>query len=302
MIRRKAFTLAELLVVMGIIVLFIAMAVPAVRSITGSSNNSVSRNQLAALVARAREEAVGVQSVRGVLFFIDPNSDRMVGIICQQAAIQDPALAAYNVVLLDAVPQRDSLMLPVGIRLQTIFNGTNDRYLGFNPIGPSAFPVKVGGCILFDGNGKLISRPYGFQMAQVASTFTPTTLASMLFGATYAPSASSGTGILSDSVPYGSGNVTSYSYVPGVASTSGLASAVFPLSQLGFVLFDYDTFKNQGFSDVDADINAQGYSSAPMTVGTTSQTASEQTEESWLDQNSTPLMVNRYNGTLIRGE
>jgi hypothetical protein len=25
-------------------------------------------------------------------------------------------------------------------------------------------------------------------------------------------------------------------------------------------------------------------------------------EEAWLDNNSTPLMINRYNGTLVRGE
>ena len=28
----------------------------------------------------------------------------------------------------------------------------------------------------------------------------------------------------------------------------------------------------------------------------------EQAEEDWIDQNSVPLIINRYNGTLIRGE
>jgi hypothetical protein len=28
----------------------------------------------------------------------------------------------------------------------------------------------------------------------------------------------------------------------------------------------------------------------------------ERNEEAWLDNNSTPLMINRYNGTLVRGE
>ena len=28
----------------------------------------------------------------------------------------------------------------------------------------------------------------------------------------------------------------------------------------------------------------------------------EQAEEDWIDKNSIPLIVNRYNGTLIRGE
>ena len=30
--------------------------------------------------------------------------------------------------------------------------------------------------------------------------------------------------------------------------------------------------------------------------------AAEQGEETWIDENSTPLLVNRFNGTLVRGE
>jgi hypothetical protein len=62
-----------------------------------------------------------------------------------------------------------------------------------------------------------------------------------------------------------------------------------PMSALGFVLFDEATFKNNGSID-DSQFTGVGYA------------AGEQGEESWIDENSTPILVNRYNGTLIRAE
>src|SRR5579871_3832417 len=50
--RVKAFTLTEMLVVMGIMVLFITLAVPAVRVLMGSSSIAMTRNNLSALIAR----------------------------------------------------------------------------------------------------------------------------------------------------------------------------------------------------------------------------------------------------------
>src|SRR5258708_3748402 len=114
-----------MLVVMGIIIVFIAMAVPVVRSLMGSSSIAMARNSLAALLTRAREEAVGMQDVRGVLFVLDRGTDRVVGMIVQPAAIQDSGTsvsAMSGLVLLDLVPKRDSMTLPAGVRLQTVFN------------------------------------------------------------------------------------------------------------------------------------------------------------------------------------
>ena len=63
-------------------------------------------------------------------------------------------------------------------------------------------------------------------------------------------------------------------------------------SNFGFVLYDEETFKNQsGFNDQDPQIEAGG----PITPA-------ERKEETWLDTNALPVLINRYNGTLIRGE
>jgi hypothetical protein len=65
-----------------------------------------------------------------------------------------------------------------------------------------------------------------------------------------------------------------------------------PRTSLGLVLFDRPSFEDR-FGDAamaDAQVIAQPYS---MT---------EREEEDWIDDNSVPLLVNRYNGTLVRGE
>jgi hypothetical protein len=183
------------------------------------------------------------------------------------------------------VPSQDSLLLPTGIRLQTIFTTTNppatppNRYLGYNPPYTSA-PVNVGGCILFDGNGKLIVRPYGFQMELLnGSTPTLSPLGSMLFGptATFAG--------LTTPIVYTAGGIPySTSYVPGYASSASITgTSPLWMSQLGIVMFDQDAFSAQGFLDADTDPN-------------------EAAKQTWIDANSTPVLINRYDGTLIRTE
>jgi prepilin-type N-terminal cleavage/methylation domain-containing protein len=297
--NRKAFTLAEMLVVMGIIVVFILAAIPCVRALTGSGSVSSAKNELASLVTRAREEAIAMQEIRGVLFFIDPGSDRVTGIICQPAPLQDSLLTGQGIILLDAMPGKDSLTLPGGVRLQTLFNGNNsgvapdDRYLGFNPLTAAGKPPLIGGCILFDGNGKLVVRQYGFQMAQAGGL--PSNLCSLLANAYPSSGLSAASGVIN--------NAGSSSYLPTIASAPPLsgtppsypdkAFATVPYSQLGLVLFGQDEFKSQGFTDTDPD------QTLPPATG---QMQAEQTEEAWIDAHSTPVLINRYNGTLIKGE
>lgn len=63
---------------------------------------------------------------------------------------------------------------------------------------------------------------------------------------------------------------------------------------LGVILFDRQAYLAQGFPVWDAMLDpARNY-----TMGS----PSEQQKETWLDQNGTLLMVNRFNGTLLRAE
>jgi hypothetical protein len=75
-------------------------------------------------------------------------------------------------------------------------------------------------------------------------------------------------------------------------------------SQYGVVVFDHEAFASQGFTDADA--QAVKPTLLPSSYTTAGQVAagapSEAAEETWLDNNSTPLIIGRYDGSLIRGE
>jgi hypothetical protein len=68
-------------------------------------------------------------------------------------------------------------------------------------------------------------------------------------------------------------------------------NAAFPQAyQLGLALYDATAFKAAGYDDDDPLVNDQTY------------TPAEANEEKWLDNESLSLMINRYDGTLVRGE
>jgi len=299
--RSVGFTLTEMLVVIGIIILIVAMAIPAIRSLTGTRSIDAGFNTLSALVTQAREEAVGLQTVHGVLFYLDTRSD-----LVEAAIVQETPPPIYSgtpptnapIYFLDLVPNQDYLALPRGIGVQCVNNctttgtapnltRTTDGYVGLNPtaglasantpttggVGPTSYEnVLYGGVILFDGNGRLISKTYGFKLLTNVTTSNPTATATGLaqllkVDTTPLPTA--------DMVPV-------YNNLP-------------LSSQFGLVLFDREAFKAQGFTDGDDTMD-------PAVTSYTGGSPSEQTEETWLDTSSTPILINRYNGTLIRAE
>jgi hypothetical protein len=281
----------------------------------------MARNQLGALLVRVREEAVAMQDYRGILFVLEPTTDRVLCVCVQPASNVDYQIFSGATVFLDAEPNRDTVTLPVGVRLQTMYNGLtgnglngggqdssqgkDDRYMGFNPMIPqtpgSQTPANqryYGGCILFDANGNLVVKPYALQLAMPnpAGGSAVVSRLGVFLGAdqpTANPSFSTGTGL---AFWTGSGNTASQStassaIVPGCTNRPDTGPYV--VSQLGLVLFDGDAFKTLGFTDDDADLssNSQTYNSAWPASG-----ISEQAEEAWLDNNSTPVMINRFDG------
>ena len=277
---RRGFTLTELLVVIGIVLLFMLLAIPSFRALSGERSVDSARNQLSAMLVRAREEAIGLQDYRGILFYLDPATDRVVGSLVRSVPV-DAATNKLNptaAIWLDLVTDRDSLMLPVGIRLQTIagnvvFNGTNgttrtsDGYIGFNTIPGIGNNVKIGGLILFDGNGRLVSRSFGLACLDTQQTPQQTGMGLFLASRT-----------------------NLYVQPPSSTVSSPMTSA------FGLVLFDNAAFTAQGFTDADPSFpgsGAGGYSSG---------SPSEQDEENWIDANATPVFINRYTGMMFRGE
>src|SRR6185312_1033231 len=70
----NGFSLIELLVVMGIIILLTALALPAFNFISGSRSVEAASNQLSAILGIARQDAIGIQQDRGVVVFHDAST------------------------------------------------------------------------------------------------------------------------------------------------------------------------------------------------------------------------------------
>lgn len=298
-----------MLVVIAIIVVLLGLAVVSLSFITGSKSIDGATNQISAFLGRARMEAIGLQQARGVLFFIDPGTDRVTLAMVREVPaptgtgddyihnVNDVNLKGTDDVgiYLDLVVDTDFLTLPPGVRAQFVDNAafdasgrrTDDGYVGFNDRGrqgstnttvvalPRPSTPRIGGVILFDGNGRMISRSYAFR------TRTPT-------GGTTYRATDAGRFIYPESVAGNPDPAKLADFIPW-----NIAANMPPRSQFGLVLFDRQAFDNQGFTERDPqhDGSAGIYNAA----------SAEFTEERWLDDNASPVLVNRYNGTLVRG-
>jgi type II secretory pathway pseudopilin PulG len=70
-----AFTLVEMLTVLGIIILILATAIPVWNTLTGNHSLAAAQNEVASALAVARADAISTRQVTGIFFFIDPATD-----------------------------------------------------------------------------------------------------------------------------------------------------------------------------------------------------------------------------------
>ena len=87
---RAGFTLAEMMVVIGIILLVAILALPAFTAIIGGRSVESARNLVAASLVRARAEAIRRGQPCGVFFFLDPETNRTGAAVVTLDPLSDP--------------------------------------------------------------------------------------------------------------------------------------------------------------------------------------------------------------------
>jgi prepilin-type N-terminal cleavage/methylation domain-containing protein len=285
---KRGFTLTEILIVIGLIVLFITLALPAFNLLSGGRSVAGATNEVAAFVGRARAEAIGVQQVRGVGFYFDAATQKSVMCIVHQPFQETPSsvassagvttpdgtyvmpssntydvwnfdsvanvgtLEATDQYVIDAETSADILPLPSGVGAQLLNNCT--IVTTTTPYSRTSNGYVSFGAILFDGTGNLVSKPISISKYGII-------------------------GKAANLASVSSQNLTSMPAIGAGTYTS----------QFGAVLFDLPTFTNIG-----------GTMAPPYSL--TQVGAYSATQETWLDTNATPLLINRYNGTLIKSE
>lgn len=318
--RRRGYTLIEILVVAVIIVLMLGMAVPVFRVINGSRSEAGATNVIAAMLNRARTDAIGIQQPYGVAFIYDtvkqqsymaevyfpptiaysasgsfgaiisvppyayisetlppsvvsapPYPTYLINStgVTQQLGIENTWATFIFGQPLDIVPDTDVVPLPSGIGVQTVCNCNLSR--NGERTGNGYLQVGV---ILFDAKGRLTSMLYAISQFSNLGRATQMT--------------------------------SSYPTKGNIGALKGnelIAQGVY--SQFGVVVYQQQAYvSNRSPLQPEAlytDRTLPGNPPLPDYTNASS-TPTQQQADSWLDQNATPLLIDRYTGTLIKAE
>ena len=279
---RRGFTLIEMLVVIGIIVMAMTLAIPAIRSLTGSRSQEATQNMVTTALGSARARAMAMQRVTGIMFCVDSSTDRVNCAMVEETPQEPTDPTDVTITYLNLVQDVDPITLPAGLRVfamkdtlspqlnpsnrfQEYFTG---RYMGYDSPGANTPPAAQdptvlcapGGVILFDSTGRLCFKTYGWRLNAPASGASPAQLTSL------------GTLI------YGTA---------GAVTQDWPRTAPYPFlySSTGFVIVDRETF--------------QGVATPAGNLTDWNQPPNQKTMDDWLDTNATPIFVNRYDGTMI---
>jgi prepilin-type N-terminal cleavage/methylation domain-containing protein len=222
---RRAFTLTELLVVIGIIVLVLAFSVPMFNIMSGERSVEGGQNVISAMLQRARARAISVQDKRGMFFFEDPATGQYTLAVVKLVNVG----ATPSVVEIDTDVD-DVQTMPKGVGVAGVNLPMSTRYQPY-------------GLVIFDGMGR--TEVVKYVMRKDAKELELTRRFDL-------PGAVEHTSVIA----------------MGLYDRAALPSPVAPVDD----------------------------PNRPVI------TAYDDGQLKWLDENMLIVVMNRYNGTLIRGE
>jgi hypothetical protein len=227
------------------------------------------------MLGRARSNAISLQKPHGIMFITDmqgnPGDPAQFRTYVVEVIEGDYPAAGGNRDTYLELTDTEFIPLPPGVGVQTLnetMTGVTDRYLGFNSAlsNGNTGTYLYGGVILFNGRGQVVNRTYGFVTS--------------IGGGAAAKSSRMNDLVLK--MPLNANGFEN----PGGSGSAATNPLTAPSTAVGFVLFDRPQFLANG-NDRDEHVDKGNADSSG--------------EEAWIDSNGIPLMVNRYNGSLVRG-
>jgi prepilin-type N-terminal cleavage/methylation domain-containing protein len=324
--HRSGFTLTELMIVIGIIVLFVTLALPAFNLISGSRSIGGAENIVAALVGRARAEAIGNDTNRGVAFYLDVATNRYYAAIVAAPTFSEwnnaTTYSQYQYVTVTPTAVTAPATVPPPIRyFVAMYNAAAN--VGQNPTIATTFWTECDPYVLdAAADTDIVALPYGVGAEVINNSSMSSTgrassgylsMGVLLFGpsgglslsrVSLAQSGKIGAAAnFNQNIPYYvappySGLLTA-STIAGNPNTPNQQKGLPLTGAIGLVLFDKQSFDGQGYGgQISSSLsNTSSYPPAPTAYSST-----DSAIDGWLDTNATPLLINRYNGTLIRSE
>lgn len=145
---RLGYTLTELIVVLGLIALLMAAAVPLFSYLSGNRDIDAAQNIVSSYLARAHEEAMTQQDGRGVIFYEEPQTGR---IAMSMVYYDDPYGQPTQ---LDLFPGEEPVVLPRGVGAAFV-----------QPDSSASSRYTYLGVVIFDGRGQASMMPCNIRAA-----------------------------------------------------------------------------------------------------------------------------------------
>ncbi|MFI5381277.1 MAG: Tfp pilus assembly protein FimT/FimU [Tepidisphaerales bacterium] len=307
---RNGFTLVEVMMTLVFIAVLMTLGWGVLYKIIDPASKESAQNLISASLNTARNRAMALQKTGGILFFIDPRSNRVsIANVTDTGPQENDGSFITRVQSLGGLPPEVYLdladteftPLPSGVTLQVLNNAVitngvvmNDQFIGFNRFqGPSnTLSIPLGGAILFDGHGELVCRRWAmrFKSDPIGSRNLADAVVSPMLQLLFYDKAP-------DDPYFRNVNLNWCDALQVFFPRNGPNPQVLPLSTMGVAILDLEKFMAATGRMVPSNVDPT--TDDQFRQGYTAMSTGERNKEQWIAQNARVMMIGRYSGTLI---